>query len=119
MDTDLSDKLNRVLSDPDAMAKVMEMAGSLFAASPSPAQAEQQTQVSPALPDLSALLGKGEGKPSEGGGDSDRIALLRALCPYLSPQRRDAAMSMMRILGLLQMAEKAGVLSSLGMFKNH
>ena len=94
---ELTDMINGVLSNPEEMKKVMELANSIMGESgvspdelPSPA-------VSPTMPDLQRLFGGfGGGRKSE---------LLNALKPFLSERRRQ---KLERAMGLSGMA-KAGI----------
>jgi hypothetical protein len=105
MDGLLSEKMKELMSDPDAMARVMDMAGRLFSEQPTageaPAQEEKRSTPAQALPSLA----KGGGRA----GEDDRVNLIRALCPYLNDQRREAAMALSRILKLISMADAAGI----------
>lgn len=105
------EKLNTLLSDPDAMAQVMSMAQSLSQqlggksgdAQPADEAGRAQAQGGGAqtagMPDLSALLGGidpaalqkllpllGQLNRPEGG---ETAALLRALRPFLKPERQE------------------------------
>jgi hypothetical protein len=112
--SELEGMINSVLSNPDEMKKVMEMASSLMgggAASSSPPPQEQ----SGSMPDLSGLVGGDTALTPEmgaaamkllkgfGGGNSEKHVLLNAMKPYLSEPRRtklDKAMKLSRVLGV-------------------
>ncbi len=124
----LGDKMKQLLSDPDAMARVMEMANGLFSASSEGGEGAPAPMPTPQARDGAQGRGnEGDARPHGGGmgggrggsggeqsgSEGDRLRLLSALCPYLSPSRREAAMSMMRILRLMQMAQSAGLFKNL------
>ena len=118
MEGNLSEMLQSVLSDPSAMEKLMGVAQNLMggqsaapqAVSPAepaaPVSATGAATVSPddrseskdaaALPLLSASLQAGNG---------ERIALIKALRPYLSPERRRTADSLVKMLNMLKLAD--------------
>ncbi len=79
----LSEGIGAVLRDPEMMAKLPDMLATL---------APLMGGGGPGA--LSAL---GEGKEGGGGGHSRRVALLRALRPYLSPRRREAVDYMLKM----------------------
>ena len=91
--------LNSILSNPEAMQKIMAMAQSLSsgaAQAPSPQSSNAPAQETaappekpvsaPAMPDLS-MLQKLSGLSGQTGIDKNQRSLLRALAPYLSKQR--------------------------------
>ncbi len=90
MEDDLQTKLNRVLSDPDSMAKIMEIASGLGISQsqppPSPPPAEQTafSQPSPVLPPL--------------GKDQPMLALLSSLKPLLSKERQERIDQMTKLM---------------------
>ncbi len=106
MDGNLSEMLQGVLKDPAAMEKLMGVARNLMGETPpqeDPAPAEapaasppQEESRGPSLPTLAASLQAG---------NAERIALIRALRPYLSPERRQTADSLVRMLGMLKLAD--------------
>ncbi len=108
MDQDISTKLQEILSDPNAMQKVMGIAESLMGGT---AQHSSQSADTSAASDSGERQEKGtdathppkifSGKES----DENSIRLLGALCPYLNPGRREAARSIIRIMKILQLLE--------------
>ena len=129
--SELEEQLNAVLSSPEAMAQIMALAGSLTGgsaggdgASPSPPEdGETQGEAPPSDPPregpegldalfggnldpdmLTALMGLAQ---SYGQGDPRQTALLDALRPFLSPQRRqklDRAIQLSRVSRVIRTA---------------
>ena len=97
---ELEDKLNQLLSDPAELEKLSRLAGELFGAPESP-PAQEEANSAPGM--LRALLGGA----SEGG---DKAQLIRALSPFLRPERQR------RLRRALRMAQAARV-ALLGMEK--
>ena len=106
---DLEQSLDRLLSDPDAMAQIMDLAGRLRGPAPGPESAPEEPPEAPPVrvpePDglgpLLSLLRSGEGP------DSDAEALVRALGPYLSEDRRRKLDRALRLTGLARTARGA------------
>jgi len=118
MEGNLSEMLQGVLSDPAAMEKLMGVAQNLMGGQTGAQQASSpaaevvsvsatdgeatsphdrsESKDAAALPLLSASLQAGNG---------ERIALLKALRPYLSPERRRTADSLIRMLNMLKLAD--------------
>lgn len=95
--SDFEDKLNHILSDPQEMEKISRLAAQFMGGS---ADGNGEAPPSPGgLPDLKGMLG-GLGQRS------DKAALLSALSPYLSPDRRQ---KLQKALRLAQAARIAGV----------
>lgn len=85
----MEDKLGAILSNPQLMQQIMNMAQTLdqppAAAPPKPQPMEQSA---PLIPDIDpALIGKIMSLAGKTGIDSNQKALLRALQPYLTGQR--------------------------------
>ena len=98
---DVAAKLPRIM---EALAPVMaEMRAEKSAPTESPPEKEAQkaapTQASPAPDALLAKLLSGATKPREG--SAKRIALLKALEPYLSDNRREAMEYICKVSSLL------------------
>ena len=88
MDNNFSDKLNKILSDPEGMEKIVSLAKSLGENS-APAQSEKSEpqEVAPAMGILKDLASSPLFRMiSEG--EKDRICLLKALKPYMNDARR-------------------------------
>ena len=111
---DLSAKLSEILSDPESMNRVREMAESILSEKPEP---------EPQKPDLSSLADIGEitqimGLVSrlQSHNDDPRAALLAALKPHLSEAKRekvDTAIKILRLLDLLPLIKESGILGKL------
>lgn len=127
---ELEDKLNAILGDPQAMGQILSMAKALSGGSdPAPSSgAAPESQAAPpppgedgapplpAAPDLGALLGDIDPDLLQKGlsllqtyraGDRRREALLDALAPYLSPQRREKLDRVRQIIRLSRTAAAA------------
>ncbi|MBR3474176.1 MAG: hypothetical protein IKH34_03810 [Oscillospiraceae bacterium] len=101
--SELEDRLNSILSDPEQMARIQGLAQSLMGeggaapASPSGAAGEAD----------SALLGKLGALLGQQGGDAEKRALLEAMKPYLSEKRRSKLDRAMRLARLARAARLA------------
>lgn len=118
---DLNEKLNRLLSSPEGMAKIQSAMAALSGGQepPTPAPA-QPVQPAPrdggSLPDMAALtrllpLLSGMGQ------DSEDTRLLQALRPYLHgprEQRLDEAVRLLRLAKLLPLLQEQGILTGTG-----
>lgn len=91
----LEQKLDSILSDPESMAKIMELAQSLNLSPDSNSistaavdSEEKQTNHAPQFPfaNLGPLLSEFSG---QGFRDDKQTTLLKALRPYLRPERQD------------------------------
>ena len=91
----LEEKLNQILNDPDSMAQIMSMAQSFGF------QPESEPSPPPSsLPDEDMLRGMMQLFQQMQQNDGKQEALLRALKPYLAPDRReklDKAMQLARL----------------------
>lgn len=94
--SEFEDKLNRILSDPEEMERISRLAAQFMGGDDGGSAAAPQGG---GLPDLKGLLGN-----AAAGGD--KAALLRALAPYLQPERRQ---KLQKALRLAQAARIAGV----------
>ena len=136
--SEFEEKLNAILSNPDAMSQVMNLAQSLNlggdgaapeqqADSPGPPHPEGGSGGGPELGDLAglgSLLGQidpamiqrllplvGE-LSGNGGGNDERMQLLYALRPFLKPERRDKVERAAKTAKLIHMGKK--LLSAMG-----
>lgn len=120
----LEDMISSVLSNPDEMKKVMDMAGTLFGGANSDAAPEQ-----PNLENIGAALGSmpplggilsglsnlpgglasAAGKLIGGGLDTsnDKTQLLEAMKPWLSEKRRNKLDSAMKVAKVMKVAGAA------------
>ena len=129
------EKLNAILSDPDAMAQVMQLAQSLHLDEPASdgssdeAQGEERPPAGEAEPAANPLGGLsdllGEIDPGmirrllpllgelRGGGEQDRrLELLNALRPFLKPERQAKVERAVKAARLLHLGKK--LLSAMG-----
>lgn len=130
--SDFEEKLNALLSNPEAMSQVVNLAQSLnlggqggeapSQAEDSPSPAENRASGGGAG-DLAKLLGQIDpkliermlpliGELTSGGGNDERIQLLYALRPFLKPERRDKVERAARTAHLIHVGKK--VLLSMG-----
>lgn len=115
---DLNEKINRLLSDPEGMAKIQSMMAALGggesaappppppAPSPAPAGGPDLTALTRLLP---LLTGAGE--------DNEDTRLLAALKPYLHGERTkrlDESMRLLRLAKLLPVLQEQGILGGGG-----
>ncbi len=120
----LEDMINSVLSNPDEMKKVMDMAGTLFGGAKSDTPPQQPNlenlgSVLGSMPSLDGIMsglsnlpgglasaaGKliGEGINSSG----DKTQLLEAMKPWLSEKRRNKLDSAMKVAKVMRVAGAA------------
>ncbi len=110
---DLNEKLERLLSDPEGLAKIQAMASALGGGDTAPAPPPTPE---PALPDLSGIsrlmpLLSGVGQ------DTQDTRLLYALRPYLHGQRAqrlDEAVKLLKLAHLLPLLQEQGILNGTG-----
>lgn len=116
---DLENALDQLLGDPEAMAQIMSLAERLKeppgsgGAAPPPAEADTSDAPAPgpAAPDLGQLAPL-LAQLQKGGGDARSDALLQALRPFLSEERRRKLDKAVRLSALARTARTA-----LGMWK--
>jgi hypothetical protein len=107
--SELEDRLNSILNDPEQMARISSLAQSLMGGGeggPAPEGPPERAALlggkdgeNPLPGKLSSLLGRS--------GDADKRALLEAMKPYLSEKRRgklDRAMKLTRMARLARLA---------------
>lgn len=107
---DLTEQLSSLLQDPEGMARIRSMAEGLFSQN----KQEPVKETTPEAPDfdiskitqMAAMLNRGQ--------DDDRVRLLYALRPHLSPEKQKRVDSAVKMLKLLQIAP---LLSKLGIFE--
>ena len=133
--SDFEEKLNSVLSNPDAMSQIMNLAQSLNLGGggepsgdgtpppqPSPDAAPSGGGIPDSLSGLGSLLGQIDPKligrllplagELAGGGNDERMQLLYALRPFLKPERRDKVERAAKTARLIHVGKK--LLQSLG-----
>ena len=121
---EFDDKLNQILSNPDAMAQIARLAQSLNASgdsvsaadappgnvsSPAPPDTAPDGKVSDAAPPSSPDAGTvAQFLPllQELGGDSDARRLLYALRPYLRPQKQEKVERALRFARLFRVGKR-------------
>ena len=107
---DISEKISALLSDPDGMERIKEMAQSLLGGSkteePAPNTANEGDIDIGALTRMLSLMKNTKG-------DDSRVKLLLALKPNLSPERQSRVDSAIRILKLIEIAP---MLKDMGLF---
>ena len=115
---DLTTKLQKLLSDPESMQELKELAAMLHEPSPDAAQDEPRDAPEPAaqenpLPDLTKLLAVGQALSHVQ--EDETAALVLALKPHLSPERAKRADQAARMLRLWS---AAGILRENGMLND-
>ena len=100
----LEDKLNAILSDPDAMGRISEMAKELMGSSREEKRSDGEE---PLLKRAAALMRGGALR-------SEETALLDALRPFLSDERRARLDRAIKIARLASLARMAASLAELG-----
>ncbi len=87
---DMQNQMNAILGNPDMMQKIMSMAQSLSAESPSEQEVKPQKPESPGFPipdiDLS-MVQQLSGLAGRSNIDNNQRTLLKALAPYLTSER--------------------------------
>lgn len=110
--SELEDRLNSILGDPQQMEMIASMAKSLMGAQEAPQAASpppprKETGMFESLDP--AMLGRLT-KAMGGRGSDDKRALLEAMKPYLSPARREKlerAVKLARMIGMAEIAFEA------------
>ena len=97
--SEFEDKLHAILSDPAEMERISRLASELMGGGTDGPAAADESGDGTLLHRLGALLG--------GAGGGDKEALVRALSPYLRPERRERLQKALRIAGVLRMAGAA------------
>ena len=133
--SEFEEKLNAILSNPDAMSQVMNLAQSLNLGGgggepppqagdpPPPPPPGDAPPSAPGLGDLGSLLGQIDpamiqrmmpliGELTNGGGNDERMQLLYALRPFLRPERRDKVERAAKTARLIHVGKK--LLSTMG-----
>ena len=118
---DLNDKLNRLLSDPEGMAKIqaaMAALGGGGGETPPPPPPSQPAPAPSAAGGFDpALLGRLMPLLSGLGQENEDTRLLEALRPYLRGERAgrlDDTMQLMRLARMLPLLQEQGILGGIG-----
>lgn len=114
---DLNEKLNRLLSDPEGLAKI-QAAMSALGGGEAPPSPPPPAPAPPAAGGFDpALLGRLMPLLSGMNGDNEDTRLLEALRPYLRGERAgrlDDTMQLMRLARLLPLLQEQGILGGIG-----
>lgn len=114
---DLNEKLNRLLSDPEGLAKI-QAAMSALGGGETPPPPPPPAPAPPAAGGFDpALLGRLMPLLSGMNGDNEDTRLLEALRPYLRGERAgrlDDTMQLMRLARLLPLLQEQGILGGIG-----
>ncbi len=103
MEDNISEMLKSVMSDPETMSKLMSVAQGLTGGSDK--QSPPPEDPPKKEPEVKAsLLTKG---------NEERIALISAIRPYLSPERRKSADSMIKMLKMMKLTDLSKMLGNL------
>lgn len=105
---EFDDKLNQILSNPDAMAQIARLAQSLNASAPPdnvPSPAPPGDAPPPPVPD-GETVARFLPLLQELGGDSDARRLLYALRPYLRPQKQEKIERALRLARLFRVGKR-------------
>ena len=110
MDSDLGARLEAVLSDPEQMEKIAQVAQGLFAQTGGqvkpPETDPPQRQEGPSVPPADARFLSALGRAFSGGGEASRsTALLTAMRPYMKPEKQE---KLDRAMEIARMARIAG-----------
>ncbi len=109
---DLNEKIERLLSSPDSMAKIQSMMAALGGGDNAPAaDAPPPPPPSTGMPDL-AMLTKLAPLMGAFSQESDDTRLLQALRPYLHGERAgrlDESVKLLRLTKLLPLLQQAGL----------
>lgn len=111
---DLSAKLSQILSDPESMSRVREMAESILNQKPEPEPQMTDFASFADIGEISRIMGLVSKLQSNN--DDPRAALLSALKPHLSEAKRekvDTAIKILRLLDLLPLIKESGILGKL------
>lgn len=110
MDEGMQDKIRNVLSDPESMQQLTELA-QMLQGGDSPAPQEVSAD---GLPDAAMLMKVGELLRTNA--DDKNAALLRALRPHLSAERQlktDKALRLLRLWAVFRTMQSSGMLQEL------
>ncbi len=111
---DLTQKLQSLLSDPESMRDLKELAAMLHDPPPDEQQTQPESAAENPLPDLSKLLAVGQALSQVQ--QDETAALLLALKPHLSAERArrtDKAVRMLRLWAAADVLRENGMLQEL------
>ena len=101
---DFSDKLGKILSDPKSMEQIMSLAKGLSS------EKSEEKQAAPDISSMTDMLRSLVNSPAGQAffnGEQQRIQLLKALSPYLSPSKRQ------KLSGVISAMESVSAVGSL------
>ena len=103
MENDLSSMLQSILSDPEQMGKVAMLAQSLMGDGASPGQESAPPPPKPnhTTNGLNGLAGMLDGLLSRGGKPTRSTALLKAMRPYMRPEKQEKLDRALRVAGIV------------------
>lgn len=104
MDANISDMLKDVMADPETMSKLMSVAEGLM-------KNEKPPEAEPAAEAVNVQTEVKQSFLSKG--NEERIALISAIRPYLSPERRKSADSMIKMLKMMKLTDLSKMLGNL------
>jgi hypothetical protein len=100
MDGNFSEMVQSVMSDPDAMSKLMEVAKGLIP------EAQESTKADRHQDEAQTVNGEATGLISKiKSGNDERIALISALRPFLSDERRKSADNLIKMMKMMKLAD--------------
>ena len=108
---DLSAKLSEILSDPESMNRVREMAESILNEKPQPEPQKNDFSALADIGEISQIMGLVSKLQSHN--DDPRAALLSALKPHLSEAKRekvDTAIKILKMIEVLPLLKDSGIL---------
>ena len=99
--SEMADRLNSVLNNPQMMQQILSMAQSMGGQN----QKEDSPQIIDSMPEIDlGMLQKISGLAGQSGIDKDQRSLLHALSPYLSQERINKLEKAMRAAKMARMA---------------
>ena len=99
--SEMEDRLNSVLNNPQMMQQILSMAQSMGGQN----QKEDSPQITDSMPEIDlGMLQKISGLAGQSGIDKDQRSLLHALSPYLSQERINKLEKAMRAAKMARMA---------------
>jgi len=111
---DLSEALRTLLSDPESMQNLSELAAMLRHPEDARQPAEQSASDAPDMPDLSKLMSVGQMLTQTGSDNAEQLIL--ALKPHLSAERAERAakaVKLMHLWRIVSMLRESGMIGEL------
>ncbi len=113
---DITSKISELISDPEGMAKIQQMAQSLFGDTESKETPKEKLNNELSLPDIDMSSIMKALSFLNTSTDDKRTELLRSLKPYLSNERQkrvDSALKLIRIIHIIPILKEQGLLDFL------